>query len=54
MQHLLGWNLVLSLPAILLVAWLAGFGPLLGLGRPQDQDEIEPGSPTARRLRLAL
>jgi ABC1 family protein len=31
-----------------------GFGPSLGLGRPQEEDEIEPGSPTARRLRLAL
>jgi ubiquinone biosynthesis protein len=31
-----------------------GFGPSLGLGRPQEEDEIELGSPTARRLRLAL
>ena len=31
MQDLLGWNLIVSLPAILLVAWLAG--RLLGVSR---------------------
>ena len=31
MQGLLGWNLILSLPAILLVAWLSG--RLLGVSR---------------------
>jgi ubiquinone biosynthesis protein len=32
-----------------------GFGPLLGLGRPADEDPAAPpGVPAARRLRLAL
>jgi ubiquinone biosynthesis protein len=32
-----------------------GFGPLLGLGRPADDDPAAPpAAPTARRLRLAL
>ena len=31
MQDLLWWNLIVSLPAILLVAWLAG--RLLGVSR---------------------